>query len=393
MKNTAIFSLILLFGLAACQPAEQAEEAPQGLKEKRALLVTKRAELQTLTNEIEQLEAEIAELDPNAAANERLVTTMPISRRDFQRFAEMQGSVVPAESAAAAAEVPGRIVKLYVEEGDRVRANQLIAELDLEQLNKQIAEVDKSLELAREVFARQKRLWDQNIGSEIQYLEAKNSVERLEKSKETLDFQLSKSKVYAPITGVVDQVMMESGELAMTGAPIVNILSTGRLKVEVDLPENFLQNVSRGDRVTVQYPALGISQEARIGLIGSTIDPSNRTFEVEINVGNPGGKLKPNLLATVLIMDYEEKDVVVVPLNLVQEEVGGRKFVMTVDYQDDGTPVSRKVYVQTGESYDGNVVITNGLSGEEILIDKGARGLADEEIIQIQTPKTVSTNG
>lgn len=383
--------LVLTLVLSACQgPAP--EEGNLDLEGKRALLKEKRATLQTLTSEVETLEAEIAELDPTVASNRKLVTTQTVEKTNFERFAEIQGNVQSSETAAASAEVAGRIMKITVKEGDRVRSGQLIATLDLEQVNKQIAELEKSLELATDVFARQERLWKQNIGSELQYLEAKNNVERLAKSKETLAFQLTKSKVYAPITGVVDMVNLEAGELALPGSPIVNILSTNRLEVVVDLPENYLQSVRRGDAVTLIYPALDYEQEARINLIGSTINSTNRTFKAEIKTGNPGNRLKPNLLAVVKIKEFEIEDAVIIPLDLVQQEVGGKKYVMIVQ-NEASEPVAKKVYIQTGESYDGIVVVKSGLSGGEQLIDKGGRGLSNGDVLEITNEKMVSNNG
>lgn len=390
MKFINIF-LVLTLVLSACQaPAPEAENLD--LEGKRALLIEKKAALQTLTSEVETLEAEIAKLDPTVASNRKLVTVQAVEKTTFERFAEIQGNVQSSETAAASAEVAGRIMKMTVKEGDRVRSGQLIATLDLEQVNKQIAEIEKSLELAEDVFARQERLWKQNIGSELQYLEAKNNVERLNKTKETLAFQLTKSKVYAPITGVVDMANLEAGELALPGAPIINILSTNRLEVVVDLPENYLQAVRKGDVVTVTYPALDYEQEARINLIGSTINPTNRTFKAEIRTGNPGNRLKPNLLAVVKIKEFEQTDAVVIPLDLVQQEVGGKKYVMIADNGSDGT-VAKKVYIQTGESYDGVVVVNSGLIGGEQLINKGGRSLANGDELEITNEKMVSNNG
>lgn len=383
MKNIKYLIPVLALLLTACQPQTTSDsEAPQDLEGKKALLVEKRAALQTLTEEVEQLEKEIAELDPNMAPNRSLVTTFPLEKQRFERFTEIQGNVESALSAAAAAEVGGRVMRITVEEGDRVREGQLIAELDLEQINKQMAELEKSLELAEDIYARQERLWNQNIGSEIQYLESKNNVERLRKSMETLEFQLTKSKVYAPISGVVDMVSLEPGELASPGVPIVQILSTGRLQVVADLPENYLQTVKRGDQVLVSYPSIAYEQEARISLIGSTIDPANRTFKIEVNTGNPGGKLKPNLLAVVKVKEYEEEEAIVIALDLIQQEVGGKKYVMIAE-QAAEILVARKVYVTTGESYDGKVVVITGLEGNENIIERGARGLAEGEPLEI----------
>ncbi len=389
-----LFPLIILtVVVAACQPQTETETYPQDLEGKRQLLRTKLSALQQLTQEINQLESEIAELDPQLKARQsRVVSTLPVLRGDFNSYVEIQGSVQADESVAAAPEISGRILRLTVEEGDRVQAGQLLAEIDVEQVEKQIAELETSLELATTVFERQARLWEQNIGSEIQYLEAKNNKERLERSLETLRVQLGRSQVVAPISGVVERLNLEAGELAMAGTPILQILNTRSLLVAADLPERYLRSVHRGESVQIRYPALDMEQNARVTLIGSTIDEVNRTFKVEARVGNPQGLLKPNLLAVVLVKDQTEQDVVSLPFDLVQQEVGGRKFVYVVE--DSGEyPVAKKVYVATGMDYDGNVVITRGLSGGETLITEGAIGLSDGERITITNDKTAIING
>lgn len=394
MKNNLAALVIGAILFAACQPQTAETDAiPEDLEGKRAMLQGKKKELQELTATINKLEEGIAELDPNSTLNQGpVVRVSPLVRQNFSRYVEVQGQVEADDRVAATAEVAGRLVSVSVEEGDRVQKGQLLATLDLEQINKQMAEIQTSLDLARDVYNRQSRLWEQNIGSEIQYLEAKNNVERLEKSLETLEFQLTKSKVYAPISGVVDVVNLKGGELASPGAPIVTILNTGRLQVVADLPENYLQNISYGDQVKIEYPALNIEQTGRVSLIGSTIDASNRTFKVEVNVPNTGGLLKPNLLAIMLVKDYEEEDVVVVPLNLVQQEVGGKNFVMVAE-QQDGETFARKKYVTTGESYDGTIIVESGLSGTETIITEGARGLADGDPIRIREIKQEAANG
>lgn len=378
-----LFALIVF--LAACnQSAGPESEHPESLEGKRTLLKEKQAELRAVTALITQLEEEIAVLDPGAGEKtRRLVTTAPVRRMDFQHFVEIQGSVQADDFVDVTSEVPGRILRLTAKEGDNVRAGQLIAELDLEQLQKQIAEVEKSLELANTVYERQKRLWDQNIGSEIQYLEAKNGKERLEKNLETIRFQLAKSKVFAPVSGIVERVVLQSGEMASPGAPIIEILNPAKLKVMAAVPENYLRAVKRGEMVKVKFPALGLEQEARVTLIGSTMDPSNRTFTVEADINSRNGLLKPNLLATMLIKDAEQKDVVSIPQELVQQEISGKDFVYIIGEGKDGA-IAQKVYVKTGKSFSGNVVIEQGLQGGEELIIQGARGLAENEPIRVQ---------
>lgn len=370
------------------------EEMPTDLAGKKAYLETKRAELNKLTLEVAQLEAEISSEDPSFGAKKaRLVTVASVETTDFEHYVEIQGSIEADDMVDVTSETSGRIISLKVKEGDPVRKGQLVAELDLEVLKKQIAELETSLDLANTVYERQKRLWDQNIGSELQYLEAKNNKERLEKGLETLSFNLDKAKVYAPISGVVETEVLHAGEIASPGMAIVQILNTSRLKAMASVPENYLKTVSSGESVKVSVPALDWETEARITQIGRVIDPSNRTFEVEVALGDPSGKLKPNLLAYVHLKDYEEKGVITVPLDQIQEEVGGKKYLFVVDRSGADT-VARKVYVKIGRTNnDGDVVVTDGLQGNEELIMEGARGLVDKELIDITNAKTEAKNG
>ncbi|TXB61283.1 efflux RND transporter periplasmic adaptor subunit [Phaeodactylibacter luteus] len=386
MKYITPIAFFLVLALAGCQQQAATDgEIPESLEGKKALLKEKREALSALTQMVNTLEKAIAEQDPDAvAANRKLVTTAPVERTDFKHFVEIQGSVQADDYIDVTSEVAGRIVKLTVEEGDNVRSGQLIAELDLEQLTKQMAELETSLSLAQTVFERQKRLWDQNIGSEIQYLEAKNNVDRLEKSKETLEFQMTKSKVYAPASGVVERVFTQSGELASPGMPILQLLNPRKLKVVADVPETYLRAVSRGENVKVEFPALAEEQEAKINLIGQTIDPANRTFKVEAGIRTTSNLVKPNLLAVMYIKDKEMKDVVTVPLEMIQQEVGGKDFVYVLSGSGKEAR-AKKVYVRTGDAYNGEIVIREGLEGGEQLIMEGARGLANNQTVEVKT--------
>lgn len=370
--------------LAGCQP-QQVEEGriPDNLADKKALLREKRDELSRLTEFVNNLEEVVAAQDPDMLSkNLRAVTTAAVERSDFSRYVEIQAAVAADDYISVASEASGRILKLTVEEGDAVRKGQLIAELDPEQLKKQMAELEKSKELASTVYERQKRLWDQNIGSEIQYLEAKNAVERLEKSMETLALQISKAKVYSPASGVVDRLLLQSGELASPGQPILQLLNPAKLKAVADVPESYLRAVKLGERVKVAFPALGEEQEATVSLIGSTIDPANRTFKVEARIRS-NNLIKPNLLAIMYIKDKEVLDAVTIPLELVQQEVGGKDFVYILN-EEGNKAKAEKVYIKTGYAYQGRVVIDQGLSGGETLIVGGARGLSDQEAVQIK---------
>lgn len=377
----SILILASLF-LASCQ---QAEKIPSDLEGKKTYLKTKQAELRDLQKEITQLETDIEAIDPESKKEKprTLVTTQSISKSDFNRFIELQAAVEAEDMVAASSETGGRITSLNVKEGQYVKRGQLIATTDLEQVKKSIAEIEKSLELAVDVYNRQKRLWDQNIGSEIQFLQAKNSKERLEKSLETIQFQLTKGNIYAPKGGVIEMVMIKAGEMAGPGAPIVQILNTSQVKVAANVPEKFLRNVRKGEMMTIEVPALDMKTKGRVTMLGRTINPANRTFKVEVNLPNSKGLLKPNLLANMLLNDFSAKDVITIPLELVQQEVSGKDYIFIKKDGEEGA-MAEKIYVTTGESYDGNIIISEGLAGGEELIVTGARGLASNALIKVQ---------
>lgn len=375
--------LITLLALISASSCGSENSWPEDIEGKKTLLTAKKDSLRTIEKDIAKLVSEIAKLEPNKKKPRELVTLQKVEKIDFQHFIEIQGSVQSDEYVNASSEVGGRIIDLRVREGQTINKGALVAKLDLEAVQKQIAELEKSMELAVDVYERQKRLWDQNIGSEIQYLQAKNNKERLEKSLETINYQLTKAEVYAPSSGVVEMVNIKAGEMVSPGMPIITILNTYKVKVVANVPETYIKAIGRGEEVTIKFPALDTEKRARVTRIGNIINPANRTFEVEVEMANPKGLYKPNLLAIMMVNDNTYKDVPTVPIEMVQQEVSGRSFVYIKSEGADGS-FAKKVYVKTGDNYDGKIVITEGLiGGEEILVD-GARVVAENALIKVQ---------
>jgi len=369
MKRIIAISIIL--GLVACQPKNE-----EGLEGKKNLLAEKKKELKQLESEISTLKKEIEVLDPPKEKKAIQVASTIVSPSDFIRYVEVQGRVEADEIVNVSSEIGGRIVKLYVKEGQYIRQGQLVATTDLSTLEKQIDEIKNQLSLATTVYERQKRLWDQNIGSEIQFLEAKTNKEGLEKSLATLQSQISKKNIYAPISGYVDREFMQAGETAQPGMPIIQLLDTNKIKVSADVQEHFLKSINRGDSVNVHFPALGIDIDETITQIGRTIDLNNRTFDIEIETSSLKGKLKPNLLAIVRFSDFKADDVLSIPLDVVQEEVSGKKFVY-IAQPEDGKLIAKKSYVETGESNVGEVIILSGIKEGDQLITRGAKSISE----------------
>jgi RND family efflux transporter MFP subunit len=376
---------ILLVILAAtvwtsCQP--KGDEVPTDVPGMKALIKEKKAEITTIETEIEDLREQIAELEPRREKPPVLVQVTEVEAEDFKRFTDVQAAVMSSDVVFASSEMGGRLTSMTVREGQYVKRGQMIAAVDVQTLNDQKAELQTSMQLAKDVYDRQQRLWDQQLGTEIQYLQAKNNYERLEKSMAVLNTQLSKANVYAPISGVVDQEFLQAGEMSAPGAPIVQIFDPNRLKIVADVPESYLGKIKRGQKVTVSFPALGIEQEKTVSLVGRSIDPSNRTFKVEVNTGSMGGKLKPNLLADLAFVDYQASDAILADLPLVQEEVSGKKYVY-VTQEKAGKTVAEKAYIEIGEGNSGRVIIETGLKVGDKLITDGARAVSPGATVKI----------
>lgn len=386
MKNSLfLLTALSLLGLVACSTdTPSAGTVPDNPAERRALLQEKRLQAQTLLAEIEALEALLGEeAGPRLDDKPKMVTTSVLAKTTFRRYTEVQGNVAPVKMNSISSETGGRLIRVLVKAGDQVQAGQLLAAVDMEPQQKQLQELETAWELARDVYDRQKRLWDQQIGSEMQFLQARNNKERLEKSLESLRSQLRKGQIYAPISGVIDEVLYEQGDVAPPGMPLMRLINTRELKVKADVPERFVSAVRQGSKVRVRIPVLQEEQEARIAMVGKVVHPSNRTFTLETSLDNRDGQLKPNLLALVYLEDYTEPDALVISVDLVQQEVGGKKFVY-VKSDDQGTPRARKVYVTTGESYNNTIVIREGLKEGDELIVRGALSLSDQDALEIQ---------
>jgi RND family efflux transporter MFP subunit len=390
------FSL-LLFAVLLCTCGRAPEdETPETVEEIQTALKERRASLRELTKEVETLEERLAELDPDFAPMTTLVAYETVGTADFENYATVQATVRAAETAMATPEIPGRILRMNFEQGDPIRKGQLVAVLDVEGTETQRAELETAAELAKTVYERQQKLWDQNIGSEIQYLQAKNNYERIQKQLQQIDVQANKRNVYAPLSGTVESVMMRTGESAMPGAPILSIISTNDLDVVADASEDLLAKVNLRDQVMVRVPALNLDFRAPVSRIGRTVDPANRTFEVEVDVPRQYvNQLKANLLAEVEILDFSAEDLIVVSQDQIQQDVDGRRYVFTAEEDAEGAIVARKTYVTTGPSYDNRAVIEDGLAAGDRIITSGGRGLTDGQPIALsQSPQqTTATNG
>ncbi len=371
-KSLVIFTVLIALSLTVCRP-----------RDKQAELARLEAQREAIDKKIEQLKEEIAK-DNGTPREEVLayVRAAEVRPEPFQHFIQVQGSVESDNNILVPAQANGVVKRILVRQGDRVSAGELMAELDGAILESSIAELENGLKLAATIYERQARLWDKNIGSEIEYLQAKNNKENLEKKLKTLQEQYRLTKVVSPIEGMVDDVMIKEGEMAAAGRGAIRIVQLSRLKIRAALSENYIPRVRRGDPVEVSIPVVNKTLGLTIDAVSQVIDPNNRTFNIEIRTPAKEGALKPNMLAVVTINDYTNPEALTVPQNVVQR-TGNEHFLFVVEKQD-GRWVARRRAVTPGETYDNRMEIVDGLKAGDLVISSGFQALADGQPISIQ---------
>ena len=339
-----------------------------------------RSEQSTILNRIAELDAQIHALDTTKKLMQ--VTAMQIERATFEHYFDIYGNVEADQNVQLFSEVGGEVLSIPVKEGDRVTQGQLLVKVDDEILRKNAEQVETQLRLANDVFTRQERLWKKNIGSEMQYLEAKNTKESLEKQLASMQAQLKKAQITAPFSGVVDEVFTKVGEMAGPGMPLIRLVNVSDVYIKADVSEKYLARVKTGTDVRVRFPDLGLSVDTTISLTGQFINPLNRTFSVRVELNNANEVLKPNLLAVLQIKDFEQDSAVVVPSNLIQQSAKGDEFVYVLE-QTNGKSLVKRVAVETGISYNNQTHVKGGLTGNEWLVKDGARSVKDGQEVEL----------
>ncbi|MFK8057314.1 MAG: efflux RND transporter periplasmic adaptor subunit [Saprospiraceae bacterium] len=393
MKSLSLLTIISCLAMtlvfSSCG-GETEFKVPETREEQLALLDAKKREIREINTQIAELERAAGEDDK--AISTRLVKAQKLETINFRREIELQASVESDETAVVTVEIPGRVTAVLVKDGQYVKKGQTVVRIDLESVNVQKAELNTNLSLAKDILARQERLRAQNIGTELQLLEAQNTVDRLNKALEQLDLNLAKSAVKAPISGTVEQKMINAGEYAAPGMPLMQILDVSSVKIVADVPESYLRSVKKGQKVRVEFPNIDMIKEARVTDIGRSIDAANRTFRVELEMSNRDRMLKPNMLASVYLVDYQNDNVIMAGSETILEEIDGREYIYIAKPMEGKKDVyvASKAYVQTGENDALRREITGGAKPGELLITEGMRSLTNGEAITLQVDKPVA---
>jgi membrane fusion protein, multidrug efflux system len=387
MKRIFQYTIIAGFAvvLAACG---------QGAKEKKGSLGDKKAELEklkteqiTISTKIKNLEEEIIKLDTTAGKTDKakLISVTAVVTEDFSHYIDLQGRI-DADNISYIAPPNGQgglVTDLYIKEGQFVKKGQLVLKMDDKVLRQQVKISETQLALAKDLYQRQKNLWDQNIGSEVQLISAKTNVEALERQIATAYEQIKLYTVYSPASGIADVVAVKVGEFfsgVMGVSPQIRIVNNSTLKAVVEVPENYMTRVRVGSQVIVTLPDMNKTFNSSIKLSSQTINPSTRTFTIEATI--PGGGVRPNSIAAVRIKDYDAPNALVIPVNLIQTDDKG-KYVYVVEKDSRGRSVAVKKPVIVGESYGNKIEIKSGLQTGMQLISEGYQTVYDKQVVTI----------
>ncbi len=380
MKVKSIISALLVVITIAC--SQQKDE----LEAKKEELNTLKSQQHDLKVKIASLEDEISSIDPEFAKinrKESLVTTVPVKYGKFEHMIEVSGSVRSKKNVVLSAENTGNITNVVVVEGDMVKRGQLIASQNTEVLQKQLAQLETQYDLANEMYKKRSNLWEKEIGTEVQYLEAKNDKESLEQQIANVKAQIAKSSIRAPFDGSIEQVYVNNGEMAMSGNPIAQIVNHSGLFVSADISESFVGSFDKGDTAIIDFPSLNETIKAKITAVGQVIDPQNRTFKVEIRLPDLDFKIKPNLLAVVKITDYEKQNASIVPSNLIQQDMTGEYVFVTEENGEQDQLIAKKIHIERGKTYKNETLVLSGLTGKESLINEGFKEVIDGSPVKV----------
>lgn len=343
------------------------------------------SEKKALEVQLKSLDSAIALLDDTAKLP--LVTTIEVHPKKFNHYLELQGDVMTKQNVLIYPEMSGTLNRVHVKEGQKVSKGQLLATIDDGGLSSQLAQLRTQAELSKTTFERQKRLWEQNIGSEIQYLQAKTNYEAQQSAVKQMESQVGKSSIRAPFTGIIDDVIKDEGTVVSPGpgSEVFRIVNLSNMYIEVEVPESHLPNVTPGKDVKIYFPVLGDSVSTKIRQTGNFINPSNRSFTAEIPVPSHDGKIKPNLTARVMINDYTSDKAILIPQSILSENANGEQYVFLVDADSiQNDPVAKKVVIKTGKTQGDYVEVLSGINEGDAIIDEGARSVKEGQKVNIK---------
>lgn len=387
MKNALILILISLLitscGNGTVESVETliAEGNLEAIKLKKQEITAKQKKL---TTELRLLDSVIKIKDSNSKL--ALVTTIKTEEKQFNHYLDLQGNVMTKQNVLIYPEMAGTLIKVYVKEGQNVKKGQLLATIDDGGMSSQLEQLKTQAALAKTTFERQKRLWEQRIGSEIQYLQAETNYQAVMNSVKQAESQLAKSNIRAPFSGIIDNVIQEQGTVVSpaSGQAVFRIVNLSEMYIEVDVPESYINGVTVGKEVKIYFPVLGDSITSAVRQTGNFINPTNRSFRVEIAVPNEKNTIKPNLTARVQINDYSNNNAILIPQSLISENAEGEQYVyIATEVDSNNMAVAKKQVIRTGLTQGDYVEVLAGIEPEVQVVMEGARNVRENQNVKI----------
>ena len=339
--------------------------------------------MNTMQVELNEINDGIAFLDENEKLT--LVSNYEIKEKIFNSYMEAQANLKTRKNVLILPEFQGTLEQIFVYEGQYVQKGKLLAEINDSGLKEQLEQLTIQANFAKENFERTERLWNNNIGSEIQFLKSKTDFESSQKMVEQMKDRLAKTKIYAPFDGEVDEIISNQGSNLIPGvSQILRLVNLDKIYAEASVSEKYISFIEEGTEAIVQIPLLGKEIKSQIIQTGNFINPSNRTFRVEVPVENIDNKIKQNLDAKIKINIYSKKDAVVIPLRIVREDASGRNFVYVMN-QDikEGVYVTTKTFISLGNKNNTDVEVTEGLKIGDMLVLEGASIVEDSQRVKL----------
>ena len=378
--NTPSMKSIFFIGLLSlgmsCNTAATEPKSLTDLKIKKTALLD---QLNEISNELKSVESAISTLD--TLKRLMTVTSFKAEEKEFNHYIEVQGVVKADKTIGLRAEMGGTITAILIKQGQRVSKGQILATLESSVIDNSVLQLTTQLNLATTTYERQARLWDQKIGSEIQFLQSKAQKEGLENSLNSLKAQAYKMKIIAPFSGKIDQVFAKTGELISPQTPFLRLVNLDNVYIESEITETYLKAITKGTKALVHFNSINTTIEASITQVGNFINPNNRSFKTRIDIKNTNNDLKANLLANIKINDFNASGIVI-PSKFIQQDRNGNTFVYVLEAEENTLKVV-KTYVKEANSYNNFSYISEGLDSKSNLVGKGARLVENGEIVKL----------
>jgi len=386
MKKTySIFAIILVLSSCGGQKEQSLSDviASKDLAQIRAKKTELDNKMQQISAEIKLLNTEIEILD--TLKRVPLVTAIKLKNEVFTHFLELQGNVTTKQNVLIYPEVAGTLEKVFVKEGQKVSKGQALGRIDNGGLEQQVAQLEATTALAKTTFERQKRLWDEKIGSEIQYLQTKTNYEASKNQLAQLKKQIDKFTIRAPFSGVIDDVIKDQGTVVAPGpgAEIFRIVNLSNMFIEADIPESYITDVTIGKYVEIDFSVLGKTLETKVRQTGNFINPANRTFKIEVGVPNNDRSIKPNLTAKLKINDYTNAEAILIPQSIISENANGEQYVYVIKNLNNDKGIATQTVVKTGKTQGDVIEILEGVTSGDVLIEAGARSVKNGQEVKI----------